>query len=79
MPLGPLEIRRGWLFFASLTQGEQDQWASEVLKRQATERDLDPAGPAAVARDYALGRLLELLTNKPSDEPPGEAATSQPG
>jgi hypothetical protein len=78
MPLGPLEIRRGWLFFASLTQGEQDQWASEVLKRQATERDLDPAGPAAVARDYALGRLLELLT-KPSDEPPGEAGTSQPG
>ncbi len=79
MPLGPLEIRRGWLFFASLTQAEQDQWVSEFLKRQATERDLDTSGPAAVARDYALGRLLELLTNKPSDEPPGEAATSQPG
>ena len=69
MPLGPLEIRRGWLFFATLTQAEQDQWASEVLKRQATERDLDPAGPAAAARDYALGRLLELLTSKGAADP----------
>lgn len=69
MALGPLEIRRGWLFFATLTQAEQDQWASEVLKRQATERDLDPSGPAAVARDYALGRLLELLTHKPTEGP----------
>ena len=67
MPLGPLEIRRGWLFFSTLTQAEQDQWASEVLKRQPTERDQDPAGPAAVARDYAVGRLLELLTSKQTE------------
>jgi hypothetical protein len=67
MPLGPLEIRRGWLFFSTLTPAEQDQWASEVLKRQATERDEDSSGPASVARDYALGRLLELLTSKPTE------------